>query len=187
MEQDQPQPLIRGLIPHNRRRFSFAERRRFFFSLPKLALRRRKSTTSPTYPFARHSLSLCPPATNCPRRKSPPWQCLPLGGFPLTSLLPRTRSGRPPSTPRQTKSALARRPPRTFPRVRARPTIFRFLPSPFTSRPKPLTERELRGEGFPRFCLHLPLPLRSSAQRRVRSLHPTRIFITQSINLQNKG
>ena len=53
MEQDQPQPLIPGLIPHNRRRFSFAERRRFFVHVAKLALRRRKSTTSPTCPFVR--------------------------------------------------------------------------------------------------------------------------------------
>ena len=53
MEQDQPQPLIPGLIPHNRRRFSFTERRRFFVHVAKLALRRRKSTTSPTCPFAR--------------------------------------------------------------------------------------------------------------------------------------
>ena len=138
-------------------------------------------------PFCAPSLSLCPSATNCPPRNSPPWQCLPHGGFPLVSMLPRTRSGRHTSTPRQTKRALARRPPRTFPRVRARPAIFRFLPSPFTSLSKPLAAKELRGEGFTRFCLHLPLPLRSSAQRSVRSFHAMRIFTTQSINLQNKG
>ena len=38
--------------------------------------------------------------------------------------------------------------------TRAHPTILRFLPSPFTSRPNPLAERELRGEGFTRFFLH---------------------------------
>ena len=186
MEQDQPQPLIPGLIPHNRRRFSFPERRRFFVGLPN------SPCAGGSPPQAPHALLRALPflvslGHQLPTPQKPTVAVRTHSGFPLTSMLPRTRSGRHTSTPRQTKSALARRLARTFPRVRARPPIFRFLPSPFTSRPKPLAVRELRGEGFIRFCLHLPLPLRSSAQRRVRSFHAMRIFTTQSINLQNKG
>ena len=64
-------------------------------------------------------------------------------------MLPRTRSGRFASPPRQTKRALARRPPRTFPRVCARPPIFRFLPSPFTSNPlcHNVLQPKVKGEG----------------------------------------